>query len=669
MTAQLFADLKISKENKKALERLGFEEASPVQSAVLAARQRGRSAVIATPAASGGKLALALAAVELADAGEKGTSVVLVTATRERAMEVASVVRSLTDGRKGPGCAVLVAGRSAERHAALLKANPPILIGTPAQIRAALDDGALAGGSIRAVLLEGAGDLLELGAGEDLRVLLTASKATASIVALTPFISPEVEDLAGEFCPDADRVVVPAVGSPVPMTWFEVEPAGRLTAISLLADRHVVQRGLVFANSPKSAEQLAGELTAAGYAAEALTADSTATARERALKRFRGGDLTFLVGTDAGFRDAEVEPSDVVIHHDWPLDDGVIEGRQSRLRPGGQGFALVVGRSVIRARAYSRRGSPARMGRLPILAEVPELRLRANVSRVREALSVRNPAACRSVVDLLMADGFDPAVIAGAAIRLLGTPEVPVPAVPAPLPRPVPPPPRPVRETPAAAAPLAAPAEAVESPEDAVYTEVPMEEGVDWSPGIASTGVAEDGGEESAVAGEGTADEHAGYSGGAYTADGYVITDDVSEDGVVYPPGANFGEEESADYTPGGGGGGGGGGDRRRGRRERGGRGRGREGGGGGGGGGGGVSPGMKRLWLNVGRMDRIQPKDIVGCILGESGVPPVSVGRVQLFERHSLVDVSMSFESQILEALNRTAVRGRKLKAKIAAY
>jgi ATP-dependent RNA helicase DeaD len=67
--------------------------------------------------------------------------------------------------------------------------------------------------------------------------------------------------------------------------------------------------------------------------------------------------------------------------------------------------------------------------------------------------------------------------------------------------------------------------------------------------------------------------------------------------------------------------------------------------------------------------MDRIQPRDIVGCILGETGLPSVAVGRVQLFERHTLVDVSSSFESQILEALNRAAVRGRKLKAKIAAY
>ncbi|MCW5557087.1 MAG: DEAD/DEAH box helicase [Verrucomicrobiae bacterium] len=649
--------MKVSKETQKALDRIGFEEASPAQAALILALRRQRSAVVAAPPASGRKFALALAAVEVAEAGEKDKEglAVLVTATRDRAMQLAAAVRSLTAGRKGSGCGVLVAGRSPERQAAVLDGKAAILIGTPARVRAALDDGGISGDRIRAVLLDGVGDLLELGAADDLRVLLTASKGRATILALTTFISPEVEDLAGEFCPDADRVVVPASGPALPVTWFEVEPAGRLTAISLLADRHVIQRGLVFTNSPLTAEHLAGELSAAGYPAEALGSDSTATARERYLKKLRSGDLTFLVGTDAGFRDAETEPVDVVIHHDWPLDDSALEGRQGRLRPGGQGFMLVSGRGIVRARSYSRRGSPSRMGRLPVLAELPEARLRANVTRMRDALSVRNPAACRSVVDILMADGFDPAVIAGAAIRLLGTPELPAPAVPAPLPYPVVPAPRVVSE--AEAAPVAAVPESnepsssvAEESVDTVYTQVPAEEGADWSPGISSASDGDDG----------AAEDGSGYTGGAYTADGYVITDDVSEDGVVYPPGANFGEDEASEY---GGGGGGGGGERRRGRRERGGRSRGRAGDGGAG------SPGMKRLWLNVGRMDRIQPKDIVGCILGESGVPPVSVGRVQLFERHSLVDVSTSFEGQILEALNRASVRGRRLKAKIAAY
>jgi len=655
MTAQRFADLKVSKDNKKALERLGFEEASPVQVALLSAWLRQRSAVVAAPAASGRKFELALAAVEAAEGADKDTTVVMVTSTRDRAMQLAAAVRTLAAGRKRPGCGVLVAGRSTERQASILGEQPDILIGTPSRVRAALDEGAISGTALRAVLLDGVGDLLELGAGDDLRVLLSAAKANASILALTVFISPEVEDLAGEFCPDADRVVVPTGGPPVPITWFEVEPAGRLTALSLIADRHMVQRGLVFTNSPATAETLAGELTAAGYPSESLGSDTTAAARERLLKKFRGGDLMFLVGAEAGFHEVETEPADVVLHHDWPLDDSVLEARQGRLRPGGQAFALVSGRSVIRARAYSRRGSPVRMGRLPVLAEVPESRLRANVARVREALAVRNPAACRSVVDILVADGFDPAVIAGAAIRLLGMPELPAPVTPAPLPHPAAAPAAPVAQEPGPDERAAPPSD---SASETAYTEVPVDEGADWSPGLAPVEASDEGG----TGGDASGDESAGYSGGAYTADGYVITDDVSEDGVVYPPGANFGDEEGSDYGGGAGGGGGGGGDRRRGRRERGGRGRGR-------GGDGAASPGMKRLWLNVGRMDRIQPKDIVGCILGESGVPPVSVGRVQLFERHSLVDVSASFEGQIIEALNRATVRGRKLKAKIAAY
>ena len=71
MTPQLFADLKISKDLTKALDRLGFEEASPVQAAVLSAVRGRRSAVIAAPPASGRRVAVAIAAVESCEASAK----------------------------------------------------------------------------------------------------------------------------------------------------------------------------------------------------------------------------------------------------------------------------------------------------------------------------------------------------------------------------------------------------------------------------------------------------------------------------------------------------------------------------------------------------------------------------------------------------------------------
>ena len=179
--------------------------------------------------------------------------------------------------------------------------------------------------------------------------------------------------------------------------------------------------------------------------------------------------------------------------------------------------------------------------------------------------------------------------------------------------------------------------------QDAPAQTYPETEQTDWSPGIGAASL-----DDSGTYSEGGSDGGDG---------GYAYSDNAAEDGVVYPPEANFGDDES---------GGDGSGDDRSGRRPR--RG-GRTRGGGRGGDGGPATAGMKRLWLNIGRMDRIQPRDIVGCILGETGLPAATVGRVQLFERHSLVDVSATFESQILESLNSAAVKGRKLKAKIAAY
>jgi ATP-dependent RNA helicase DeaD len=643
---QSFADLKVSPELRKALDRLGFEEPSPAQAALFTAIRDQRSVVIAAPPVSGRGVAVAGAALELADASVRHPQVLVLASTRDRVLKLTGAVSALAAGRKGLRCVPFYAGQSADRQAALLAEKPQIAVATPGRLREVIEAGALKGEGVTAVLLDAADDLLEAGFAEDIEAVLAATPATRLIAALATFISPDLEALAGEFCPNADRVVVPPAGPAPVLTWYDVEAGHKLAALTLLADRHVVHRGLVFTNSRLTAEELADRLTAVGYPAEPMFGEATAAARERALKKFRTGALTFLVATDAGLRELETEPADVIVHFDWPLEDSVLGVRQAGLRRGGQAFALASGREIIRARAFTRRGSPARLGRLPLLGEVPEARLHANVARLRETLASRNPAACRTIVDVLVAEGFEPAVVAGAAIRLLGNPELPPQPVPAPLPHPPPP-----SVPPPVAAPMP---EAVVSPV--------AEDQADWSPGVSPA-------PESGESPESPAPEYgvaAGDETGGYMSEnGYVITDNASEDGVVYPPGANFGDDvspESGGYADSGYA------NSRRGpRRERGGRGRGM--GGGRGGDGGPTAAGMRRLWLNVGRMDRIQPRDIVGCILGETGLPSVAVGRVQLFERHALVDVSGSFESQILEALNRAAVRGRKLKAKIAAY
>lgn len=652
MSLPSFAELEVSADLQKILERQGFEGPVPVQTAVMMAINSGRSAVIAAPAWSGRGTSLALAAASLAARQSEGVRALVVAGTRSRVFQLSELIGTLAAARKAAPVATLVSGQSTARRAALLEKEPAIVVATPGVIRQALHDQVLSLDTVAGVLIDGADEQLDNGMDEDLEAVLAALPPGRTVVALCSNLSRDLEALANRRLPEADRLVSEPAATPANLTWFSLESAEKFQSLTVLADRHDLTRAMVLVNNRLAAETLAERLSAAGYPAEALHSGSSATVRERATKRFRQGSVSFLVGTARGLAELELEPVDTAIHFDWPLDDAEFALRHRHLRSGGLAFALAAGRELVRARSISRRGSPVRLGRLPLLGELAELRLHANVSRIREALSGRNPAACRSVVDLLMAEGFEPAVIAGAAIRLLGAPELPT----------LPPPPPVVPDRPAAAevapvavsasAPAAAQAPAPAYGEEAVAGEAEPSgyESADWSPGVGAS-VGGDDADNRGGSGSGDADyETSGDSG-------YTYSDNAAEDGVVYPPGANFGEEEPGMET---------GGDDRSGRRgRRGGRGRGRAGGGEGGP----ATAGMRRLWLNVGRMDRIQPRDIVGCILGETGLPSATVGRVQLFERHTLVDVSATFESQILEALNRAAVRGRKLKAKIAAY
>lgn len=642
MSMPTFAELDLSAELQKNLDRLGLEEPAPVQTAVLLALTSSRSAVIAAPARSGRATALAIAAARHASASSTdGVRAVILAGTRTRALHLTALTASLGSGKKSPPVACLVAGQNPARREESLQKTPAIVVATPGALREELVLGRITLAPDGVLLIDRADEQLDMGLEEDVEAIIASPATGRTVVALATQITRELEALTARRIPEADRLVSEPVPPPSNLTWFGLESTEKLEAVSLILDRHPLPKAMVVVGTAAEAEAVASGLNLAGYTAEAVTSEATATARERAAKRFRQGTLTVVVGTLKALSGAELEAGEAVIHWGWPLDDNAFSRAEVLCREGGPIFALASGREQVRARAVSRRGSPVRFGRIPLLGEPSELRLQANVARIREALAGRNPAACRSVVDQLVSEGFDPVVIAGAAVRLLGLPELPSFPPPPPPPAPAPA----VAAIPTPSRPPAPVEAAPESPavQDAPAQTYPETEQTDWSPGIGAASL-----DDSGTYSEGGADGGDG---------GYAYSDNAAEDGVVYPPEANFGDDES---------GGDGSGEDRSGRRPR--RG-GRTRGGGRGGDGGPATAGMKRLWLNIGRMDRIQPRDIVGCILGETGLPAATVGRVQLFERHSLVDVSATFESQILESLNSAAVKGRKLKAKIAAY
>lgn len=75
----------------------------------------------------------------------------------------------------------------------------------------------------------------------------------------------------------------------------------------------------------------------------------------------------------------------------------------------------------------------------------------------------------------------------------------------------------------------------------------------------------------------------------------------------------------------------------------------------------------LTRLWVGVGELDGVTPRDVVGCILGESGLGREVVGRVQLLDQHCFVEVAAEHTERILASLNQALLRGRRVRARVA--
>ena len=75
----------------------------------------------------------------------------------------------------------------------------------------------------------------------------------------------------------------------------------------------------------------------------------------------------------------------------------------------------------------------------------------------------------------------------------------------------------------------------------------------------------------------------------------------------------------------------------------------------------------MTRLWIGVGSEAAVGPDEIKGCILGETGIPAAAIGKIDIRERHSFVEVTADTATGVIAKLNRATLGGRRLKAKVA--
>ena len=152
MEKRPFADLGVSQEILKAVHKLGYEEASPIQTAVIPAVLQGRDVVGQSATGSGKTAAFAIPAIEIAKAAVHKVQVLILCPTRELAVQVAEETGKLLLFKRGLNVVPIYGGRSYDRQFRALAAGVQIVIGTPGRVMDHMERGTLKLDALRLVV-------------------------------------------------------------------------------------------------------------------------------------------------------------------------------------------------------------------------------------------------------------------------------------------------------------------------------------------------------------------------------------------------------------------------------------------------------------------------------------------------------------------------------------
>ena len=334
-----------------ALTARGYEALTPVQEQVLAAEAEGRDLLVSAQTGSGKTVAygLALAPTLLGDAErfERAAEplALIIAPTRELALQVARELEWLYAGT-GAAIATCVGGMELRREARALGQGAHIVVGTPGRLRDHLERGNLAMGSLRAVVLDEADEMLDLGFRDDLEEILDSTPPERRTLLFSATLPRPIQALAKRYQRDGFRIAATAeTGSHADIDYRAVRlaPNDLESGVVNVLRYHGQGAAIVFCATREGVRRLHANLVERGFAAVALSGELSQHDRNAALQALRDRRASVCVATDVAARGIDLPDLGLVIHAELPNDPEVLQHRSGRTgRAGRKGTCVLL---------------------------------------------------------------------------------------------------------------------------------------------------------------------------------------------------------------------------------------------------------------------------------------------------------------------------------------
>jgi ATP-dependent RNA helicase DeaD len=425
-----FATLGVDSRIAEALSALGYEEPTPVQRAAIPPLLEGRDVLAQAATGTGKTAAFSLPLLTRIGAGHRnanGPSVLMLTPTRELAMQVAEAVHRY--GKPlGLQALAVYGGASMEMQVRALKRGVDVVIATPGRALDHIKRSTLKLGGLQAVVLDEADEMLDMGFADELEAILQATPSTRQTALFSATLPSRIASIARTHLQDPVHVTVErevvAEGevARVRQVAYIVSRAHKMPALARVLDIEQPTSAIVFCRTRTEVDELSETMTARGLRAESLHGGLSQDQRDRVMQRFRARKVDLLIATDVAARGLDVKHVSHVVNFDVPADAETYVHRIGRTgRAGREGVAITLAepRENRLLRNIERQTSQKiEIAQVPTVADLRAHRQELVKATLREAVVEGNLESYRGMVEALAGE-FDIMDVAAAAVKLV----------------------------------------------------------------------------------------------------------------------------------------------------------------------------------------------------------------------------------------------------------
>ena len=426
-----FSDLGLSPVVVDALTKLGFEEPTPIQQEAIPALLTGRDVLGQAATGTGKTAAFSLPLLEHWLLGEEAAEplVLIVTPTRELCLQVSEAFHSF--GRDaGIVVTPIYGGQEYGRQIRALKRGTHVVVATPGRALDHISRGTLSLASIKAVVLDEADEMLDLGFADELDAIFDALPGKVQTALFSATLPPRIARIAEDRLSDPIRIAIakaPAADGEtprVPQIAYVVGKNYRIPALGRILDLEAPELAIIFARTRNEVDDLTEALRARGFSVEALHGGLDQPTRDRVMRRARSGQVDAIVATDVAARGIDLENLTHVINFGIPASyETYIHriGRTGRAGRSGTAITILEPREHRHLRMLEKvTKAKIEIRSVPSATDVRAKRLELLRGSIEEILAAENTEArerFRVVVESLCEE-HDPFEVAAAALKL-----------------------------------------------------------------------------------------------------------------------------------------------------------------------------------------------------------------------------------------------------------